>query len=717
MATTLAGSLFVSGDALNGKLSATVTVISELQAEQAYVDFAYECAEQTRLAALRAVAQAEASGGPGGTFQAQFERDVMWERMSQRAAQMELGAGPLCFGRIDLDEKTLEELGPPDRFYIGRLAVSDPDQNQLVVDWRAPVAEPFYRATGAHSMGLARRRHFIVRGRELLGLDDELFGDAAKALDAGTVQGEGALIAALESARTGKLSDIVATIQAEQDEIIRAPMPGVLVVQGGPGTGKTVVALHRAAYLLYTHRFPLEDQGVLVLGPNRLFLNYIDQVLPSLGEAGAVIAVLGDLVPNVRVQRWDSRERAVVKGDARMATVLRRAVRNRQRPLTDTLVVPYGTEKLRLRVDESRRIVGDVRRRVRVHNAGRRLVEDRVYAALAAASRHGAEANDVRERVRKFPEVREALERMWPLLTPAELLNETFGSAQLLRSAGRDVLSEAEMALLRRERVRDVESIVWAHQDAPLLDEARHILGPHPRRRGDDEIRTYGHIVVDEAQDLSPMEVRAIRRRSLNGSMTLVGDVAQATSAWANESWDGLARALSFSRDPRFTGLHTGYRLPGPIMQLAARVLAVAAPGLAPPDSVRRDGVPPTIETVVGGDFADALARAVRREREAVGMGSVAVLTPASLTGSCEQALRAHGIDVGRADRRGLSHQVTVVPVALAKGLELDAAIIVEPQTILDEEAKGSQALFVALTRCTQRLSILQTRPLPTFMH
>ena len=229
----------------------------ELEAEQAYIDFAYECVERTRAAALAVVEAPDI--GPGGTFQARYERDVMWERMATRAAQLDFGNAPLCFGRIDFDNvetpATVDE--PDERFYIGRTAVSDREQNPVVVDWRAPIAEAFYRATGRSTMGLSMRRHFVLRGRELLGLDDELFGSAAAALDHGEVQGHSALISALESARTGKLSDIVATIQGEQDEIIRSVLPGVLVVQGGPGTGKTVVALHRAAYLLYTHRFPL----------------------------------------------------------------------------------------------------------------------------------------------------------------------------------------------------------------------------------------------------------------------------------------------------------------------------------------------------------------------------------------------------------------------------------------------------------------------------
>src|SRR4051794_18230415 len=329
--------------------------------------------------------------GRGGTEQARFERDVIWDTILTRLRELDLGDASLVFGRIDTEPDPPEEDAEGDVFYIGRLAVADANQEPVVVDWRAPVAEPFYRATGRASMGLARRRHFATRGRQLLGIEDELFGAAAERLGAlpdgislngdraegmEDIAGHGTLITALETARTGRLTDIVATIQGEQDEIIRSELPGVLVVQGGPGTGKTVVALHRAAYLLYTHRFPLEGQGVLVVGPNRLFLGYIEQVLPSLGEAGVELAVLADMLPEpVAVQGMDAPRTGWVKGDLRMAKVLAKAVRDRRRPLREELRVPYGVETLRLTVEDSNRVLTDARRRARTHNAGRRFVE------------------------------------------------------------------------------------------------------------------------------------------------------------------------------------------------------------------------------------------------------------------------------------------------------------------------------------------------------
>ena len=687
----------------------------ELAAEQAYIDRAYGYLEASREAATRLSSMVEV--GRGGTEQARFERDVIWDTMLHRLSQLHLGDASLCFGRIDAEDD-------PTPYYIGRIAVSDEFQEPVIVDWRAPVAEPFYRATGRQPMGLARRRHFASRGRVLLDIEDELFGDAAASLGlppAGPphgISGHGALISALETARSGKLGDIAATIQGEQDEIIRADLPGVLVVQGGPGTGKTVVALHRAAYLLYTYRFPLEGQGVLVVGPNRLFLGYIEQVLPSLGEAGVELAVLADLVDDVSVQGRDVRLTARVKGDLRMVKVLRRAVHDRQRALREDLVVGYGLTHLRVDVAETERIVAEARRRFHRHNAGRRFVEAELYAALARSSRDDLSANAVRDRVRATIEVREALEWMWPVLTPAQLLHDLFGSRALLRHAGRGQLTEDESDALHRPRSVAVEQVVWTNDDAPLLDEARALLGPRPRARrtngdGDDEVRTYGHIVVDEAQDLSPMQLRMLNRRSLNGSMTVVGDIAQSTGEWAHGSWQEILDHLPDRRPPRRAELTVGYRLPAPNMALASRVLRVAAPDLSPPTSIREDGDPPRILRADPGDLAARVVATAGDELAAVGNGNVAVIVPASLVDEVSDAFAASGVDFGRATRHGLDAQITVVPVGLVKGLELDASVVVEPAAMVDEEAQGLRALYVALTRATKRLAVVHARPLP----
>ncbi|MSX75970.1 MAG: AAA family ATPase, partial [Actinobacteria bacterium] len=677
----------------------------ELELEQAYIDNAYLCLERAR-----AVAEAMREGvvdGQGGTYQNRYERDVVWERVGVRLHQLELGERSLIFGRVDTEPT--EEDPEGESFHIGRIAVADEKSNSIVVDWRAPLAETFYRATGLDPMGLRRRRHFASRGQTLLGIDDELFGSATAALDQGQVQGHGALIAALEESRSGKLSDIVGTIQTEQDRIIRSPLQGVLVVQGGPGTGKTVVALHRAAYLLYSQRFPLEGQGVLVLGPNRVFLSYIEQVLPSLGEAGIQIAVLADLVPAIRSSGHDPTEVGRVKGDSRMINVIRRAVRDRQHPLRESLRVPYGLQFLVLTPDDSVDIIEQARRRSRTHNAGRRHVEQLVFERLASTSRSEETLEAIRERIRRDPAVIEALERMWPVLTPAELLNDLFGSRGLLRSAGSGRLKDSEWPLLFRERSHVPNEVVFPADDVPLLDEALELLGPRPKHLEADAVRTFGHIVVDEAQDLSPMELRMLDRRSLNGSMTIVGDIAQATGAWPHQSWESVLEYLPDRRPPRRADLTIGYRVPGPIMELAAKMLVLAAPGITPPQSIRHTGEPPLILGVASSELEAEVVERVRYELKIIGSGNIGVIVPESMAEQIDAALTRAGIDYGRATRQGLEKQVTVVPVNLVKGLELDSVLVVEPKRVLNEQIRGAQSLYVALTRSTKRLTVIHT--------
>ena len=703
----------------------------DLEAEQAYVDYAYECLEASRRRAASLGSMVEV--GRGGTEQARFERDVIWDTIVGRLRDLELGDASLVFGRIDRTPVDDQEQG--DTYYIGRLAVADEGQEPIVVDWRAPVAEPFYRATGRAPMGLDRRRHFAARGRQLLGIEDEFFGEAADRLGAapdGTpfngsvlseVSGKQSLIASLELGRTGRLTDIVATIQGEQDEIIRGALPGVLVVQGGPGTGKTVVALHRAAYLLYTHRFPLEGQGVLVVGPNRLFLGYIEQVLPSLGEAGVELVVLADLLADaMSIVGNDAPVTARVKGDLRMAKVLVNAVRDRRRSLREDLRIGFGIETLQVTVAESATIIADARRRARTHNAGRRFVEQGLFEALARSSRNDAEADGVRERLRNAQSVREALDWMWPVLTPAQLLHDLFGSRALLRSAAGTRLRDDEIEALYRARSNSVDEVVFTSDDVPLLDEARSLLGARPRRKGraaeDDEVRTYGHIVIDEAQDLSPMQLRMLARRSLSGSMTVVGDIAQATGAWAHASWDEILALLPDRRPPRRAELTIGYRIPEPNMELAARVLRAAAPELSPPRSIRQAGTMPRFVRAESSDaLGAAVAAAALEELEEVGAGNVGVIVSSSLVDVVSDGLTAAGVPFGLASRNGLDERITIVPIGLSKGLELDATVVVEPAAIVDEEAQGMRALYVALTRSTKRLALVHARPLPDCLH
>ncbi len=678
----------------------------ELEAEQAYIDHAYASLEEARVRAMGL--RRLGSVGPGGTHQARYESEIAEDAMRARLAQLYLADDvALVFGRIDMAETD-------ERFHIGRVAVADVRQEPVVVDWRAPVAEPFYRATGRSPMGLSLRRHFAVRGRQLLDIEDEVF-DAAHARDGVGIVGAGALRTVLGRSRSGYLGDIVATIQTEQDEIIRSELGGVMVVQGGPGTGKTVVALHRAAYLLYTHRFPLEGQGVLVVGPNRLYQRYVERVLPSLGEAGVELVVLADLVPETI---GDSREPVAtgrIKGDLRMVRMLARAVRDRQRPLRSALTVGFGLEYLRCTVEASDGIVRAARRRSRSHNGGRRHVEQALWEELAHSARGGVDAALVRERLSADDDVRAALEWMWPALTPAELLRDLFGSKALIRSAG-TALSGAERAALERPR-EAAERVAWSLGDVALLDEARSILGPRPRRDGDPgEVRTYGHIVVDEAQDLSPMQLRMLARRSLNGSMTVVGDTAQATGPWAPERWDEVLAHLPSRRPSRLQELTIGYRTPASILQLANRVLEAAAPGLQPPQSLREGGDEPTAVQVPRAELARRVAEVTEAEREVVGEGNVAVLSTDAMLDELDAALTERGVDHGLATRTALDRQVTLVPVRLVKGLELDAVVVVEPARIVAEEPQGLRSLYVALTRATRRLAVVHADPLPEEM-
>jgi hypothetical protein len=694
----------------------------DLADEQAYIDRAYDCLDRSRREAWKLRGLTEP--GLGGTFQARYERDVFDEALLKRLSELELGDDALVFGRID---RRTESPDGVEEFHIGRLAVADENREPVVVDWRAPVAEPFYRATGKDPMGLLRRRHFAVHGQKLLGIEDELFGAEHLGIGSdGTLAGDGAirgystLIAALERGRTGQLGDIVATIQAEQDLIIRSPQAGVLVVQGGPGTGKTVVALHRAAYLLYTYRFPLEDQGVLVIGPNRVFLRYIERVLPSLGEAGVELVVLGDLVPDVSWGGEDSEVAARVKGDIRMADVIAKAITDRERALREDLVVPFRTGFLRLRAEESARIVRNARRRYRRHNAARKFVESEVWAALAATSRIGDVTPDaVRDEVRQNDDVRAALERMWPVLTAPQLLHDLYGSKALLRLAGSPWLSAEEYESLHRERSQNIYDISWSDADAALLDEARALLGPRlVKGKADDadEIRTYGHIVVDEVQDLTPMELRAVARRSLNGSMTIVGDLAQATGALAPDDWEAVLEHLPTQKGNRVVGLSIGYRIPGLIMEMATRVMMAATPTLRAPSSVREGGVAPLVCRSQPGELARTVGTAVRDLVAEVGNGNVAVVAADSMVDAVANMLEDEGIDHGRATRAGLSASVTLVPVSVAKGLELDGVVVVEPARIVGEQAQGMRALYVALTRSTKRLTVVHAEELPAPM-
>ena len=768
---------------------------TELQAEQAHVDLAYRRLQQLR-SETEQLLRSVLDQGRGGTHQFRAERDVIVRTSLARLDQLDIGDQALCFGRIDRQA----DGGPPEVFHIGRLGVSGDGLEPLVVDWRAPVAEPFYRATGRDPMGLVLRRHLAAQGRRITGIEDERFvpggaagGEADGELPMG---GPGALFAALQGARTGSMRDIVATIQREQDEIIRSPLAGVLVVQGGPGTGKTAVALHRAAYLLYTHRFPLERQGVLVIGPNPLFLRYIEQVLPSLGESGVTLSTVGGLVRSATVRGEDAPSVARLKGDPRMARVVARAVRTRQRPLRRPVAVPFGAVTLQLRPEDTAEIVAAVRRRPGTHNARRRLVEQLVVRRLAdeyerrveglagpgaragvggpvgdgdrpggppgglpvsggaggapvsggtgvapvsggaggapvsggaggagvpavpvtaGAAGEQRDLSEVGRSLLRVPALADALDRVWPRLSAEELLHDLFGAPALLAAAGRGTLTPEEQRSLVRSRSTALHEVPWTAADLPLIDEARVHLGPRRQRDADAEaVRAYGHIVVDEAQDLSPMELRMVARRSISGSITVVGDIGQATGPWSPAGWDEVIRHLPRQRPHRQVELTVSYRTPAEVVDIAAPVLAAAAPGLVPPTPVRRTGVPPAVVGVGGrGDLVGAVVAVARDLVEEVAPGTAAVLAPASLIGDLAVGLDAAGVSASDPRRDGLGAPLSLLPVDLANGLEFDAVVVVEPAAVAEESTQGLRALYVALTRPTRRLALVHARPLP----
>jgi len=696
----------------------------ELEAEQAFIDRAYECLEAAKRDALK-IRELTATG-PGGTLQARVERNAFDESIVKRLEKLELGDDSLVFGRID---RLVEGPVGTEAFHIGRLAVADENREPVVVDWRAPIAEPFYRATGRDPMGLARRRHFAVEGRRVLGIEDEMFGEGRLGIgdDEGLttddprsgIRGYSTLISVLERGRTGQLGDIVATIQAEQDEIIRSPQGGVLVVQGGPGTGKTVVALHRAAYLLYTHRFPLEDQGVLVIGPNRVFLRYIERVLPSLGEAGVEQVVLADLVDDVEFGGVDSPEVTRVKGDKRMAKLIDRAISDRERALRKDVTVPHGVGFVTLTAEESARIVKSARRRYHRHNQARRFVENEVWAAMSATYRGDMDPEVLRDALRGTETMRAVFEQMWPVLTPAQLLHDLFGSKALLRLAGSNVFRNGEWEVLHRPRSASVDDVRWSNADIALLDEALFQLGPRPKRNGkideSDEIRTYGHIVVDEVQDLTPMQLRMVTRRSLSGSMTVVGDIAQATGPLAPDDWNDVVAHLPSRKEPRVVGLSVGYRIPAEIMVLADRVMNAATPGLRSPRSVRTGGEEPRIVDA-GEHLVSGVVDEVRALASAEGAGRIAVIAAEAHLGAVGAALDAAGIAHGNARTVGLENDVTLVPASVAKGLEIDHVVLVEPSAVVADDPQGLRLLYVCLTRSTRTLSVVHSAPLPAAM-
>jgi DNA helicase IV len=714
----------------------------------------------------------------GGTHQARSEREAFSVMYAQQLSQFNAAENGLCFGRLDFHNG--------ERRYIGRIGLHDDSGHyeQLLMDWRADAARPFYLATAASPADVRRRRHIKTRGRTVVGVDDEVLDlTAADPSKHEGLTGESALLAALSASRTGQMRDIVETIQAEQDHIIRSDLAGVLVVQGGPGTGKTAVALHRAAFLLYTYRRQLTKRGVLVVGPNAAFLRYIGQVLPSLGETSVLLSTVADLYPGISAAGREPPATAAIKGRLAMAGVVAAAVRDRQHVPGRPVEVVIDNETLRLTPAVCRRARERARRSRRPHNQARRVFARELTEALTQqlAARIGAnvlgeenllgraDLDDMRRELRADPGVQALIERLWPILTPQRLLGELFSSADRLAAAA-PRFSQAERAALLRDAGSD-----WTPADVPLLDEAAERLGEDDRaakaaaerrrraqvayasgvldiisrdldddpevlmaadlvdasrlatRQEDEEILTaaeraagdrtwaFGHVIVDEAQELSEMAWRMLMRRCPGRSMTIVGDIAQTSSLAGAPSWASVLERYQGDRW-RLAGLSINYRTPAEIMAVAADVLAAIDPTLELPRSVRDTGTVPWRLAAAPEELADRLADAAKQAAEPPGEGQLAVIVPVARLDELGQAVAAAVPGAAVGEHSELERPVVVLTVAQAKGLEFDTVLIGDPAGILAESPRGRSDLYVALTRATQRLGVVYSGELPAVL-
>ncbi|WP_187399835.1 AAA family ATPase [Micromonospora sp. AP08] len=714
----------------------------------------------------------------GGTQQARSQRDSAVQMYADQVEQYSAVETGLCFGRLDGDDDSCR--------YVGRIGIFDTsgDYDPLLIDWRAPAARAFYLATAANPQGVRRRRHLRTRERKVTGLNDEVLDIAAASPTAHEeVTGEASLLAALNAGRTGRMRDIVETIQAEQDRIIRADLPGVMVVQGGPGTGKTAVALHRAAYLLYTHRQQLSTRGVLLVGPNATFLRYISQVLPALAETGVLLRTQADLFPGVHAARTEPAATAALKGRVVLAEVLANAVRDRQWVPEEPLEIELPQREILTLDPETVRQARDrVRRTERPHNLARALFDIEIVHALAeqVAERIGAdplggenllsEADraEIRRELRDEPEIRSALDELWPVLTPQRLLADLYASPERIAAAA-PMLTDGERAALHREPGG------WTPADVPLLDEAAELLGEDERaaaarreriralereyaegvleiwrgsrsidvedeadggeilgvtdlidadrlserqeeadrlttaqRAAADRTWAFGHVIVDEAQELSPMAWRLLMRRCPSRSMTIVGDVAQTGALAGTPSWQEALAPYVADRW-RLEELTVSYRTPAEIMAVAAEVLAEIDPALRPPRSVRASGVPPWDRSVAADRLAAELVEATAREAAGLADGRLGVIVPAGRVAELGAAVVAALPEATVGEQPELANRVVVLTTEQAKGLEFDSVLVVDPDRIVAESPRGHSDLYVALTRATQRLGILRT--------
>ncbi len=730
-----------------------------------------------RLAAVR-------RQNAGGTHQARGERDAYARLYEDRILQLREVEPRLVFGRLQLQAPVVSEpaatdpLRDPRLRYVGRIGLRDDDEHTVLLDWRAPQASAFYQATAANPLGVAARRRLTMRDREVLRVDDEVF-DARLLREGGRhdeVSGDAALMAALMTQRTGRMNDIVATIQSEQDRIIRFPLRDALVVQGGPGTGKTAVALHRAAYLLYAHRQRLEGSGVLVVGPTRAFLTYIEEVLPSLGETGVVMQSLGELFPGVSADVDDAPPTARLKGSKQMVSLIHRAVQSRQRVPSEPAVVEIDGERI---VVEPALVADALHRAQRAgkpHNVARVTFVKHALTTLTARLAEQLRAKGrtlddedlavLREDVRTSYDVRVLLNTAWLPLTPQKLLADLYARPRWLAELT-PRWSEEKRALLHRPR-----EAAFTISDVPLLDEAAEVLGEVPdarqqasrraakeqrkrdlrvaraaiadagaesfvtaeqlvdhaeghddglttaERAAADRTWTYGHVVVDEAQELSPMQWRLLVRRCPMKSFTIVGDIAQASSGRsALDGGRGWAETVGpfFGSHWRLEELTVNYRTPAQIARPAEAFAREHGLPITPARAVR-EGDWPVREVRAGGRdrpagdevLVDAVVDAVAHDRGVERSGTLAVIVPADLADVAADAVVGRfGQEAGRG-AAGLVRPIVVLTAQDAKGLEFDAVVIADPDAVAAESPRGASALYVAMTRPTQRLTLVR---------